>query len=340
VSARPLALKGATAYVWEENAFDVVSAAAIVLLAIVVRTHWRRWHLGHDVFQFAVVLAATSAIAALIAFEHGKFTHVSWWDYHAYLMAGFGGAVYAVFRRRGDERTLTEVLNGAFVDDPFVPIVSGYPEALRSLVRAVEVKDTYTHGHSQRTARMAVELGMSMGLAPDRLRIIARGAYLHDVGKIGIPDNILNKPEKLTPDEWRIIQTHPRLGYELASAAPSLKEALPVILHHHERIDGNGYPGGLTGSDIPLEARVVAVADVWDALTSDRAYRKGWSPDIALAHIRDGAGTHFDPQVVDALVRLVGGWGISDRDHEGAATVAWQAAETCHEVDDDSLVSV
>ena len=99
-----------------------------------------------------------------IAFEHGKFGHVSWWDYHGYLMAGFGGAVYAVFRRRGDERTLTEVLNGAFVDDPFEHIVSGYPEALRSLVRAVEVKDTYTHGHSQRTARMAVELGLSMGL--------------------------------------------------------------------------------------------------------------------------------------------------------------------------------
>ena len=127
---------------------------------------------------------------------------------------------------------------------------------------------------------MAVELGRSMGLAPDQLRVIARGAYLHDVGKIGIPDNILNKPEKLTPEEWKIIQTHPQLGFELASAAPSLKEALPVILHHHERIDGGGYPGGLSGTDIPLEARVVAVADVWDALTSDRAYRKGWSPDM------------------------------------------------------------
>jgi HD-GYP domain-containing protein (c-di-GMP phosphodiesterase class II) len=187
---------------------------------------------------------------------------------------------------------------------------------------------------------MAVELGMSMALGPDQLRVIARGAYLHDVGKIGIPDEILNKPDKLTPEEWKIIQTHPQLGYELASAAPSLKEALPVILHHHERIDGGGYPGGLAGSDIPLEARVVAVADVWDALTSDRAYRKGWSPEMALAHIRDGAGTHFDPQVVDALVRLVGGWGIDDGHKSGAATVAWEAAETCHEIDDDHLVSV
>jgi HD-GYP domain-containing protein (c-di-GMP phosphodiesterase class II) len=338
VSVRPTSLSGVAAYTWEENAFDIVAILTVALLAFVVRTHWTRWHLGHDVFQFAVVLAATASIAAIVAFEHGQFAHVSWWDYHGYLMAGFGGAVYAVFRRRGDERSLTELLNSAFVDDPFEHIVSGYPEALRSLVRAVEVKDTYTHGHSQRTARMAVELGMSMGLAPDHLRVIARGAYLHDVGKIGIPDNILNKPDKLTPEEWKVIQTHPQLGFELASAAPSLKEALPVILHHHERIDGGGYPGGLSGAEIPLEARVVAVADVWDALTSDRAYRKGWSPDMALAHIRDGAGTHFDPLVVDALVRLVAGWGVTDS-KAGTANVAWQAAETCHELDDDRLVS-
>jgi HD-GYP domain-containing protein (c-di-GMP phosphodiesterase class II) len=340
VSIRPLALSGAVAYAWEEPTFDVTTTLAIVLLAWVVRTHWRRWHLGHDVFQFAVVLAATASIAALIAFEHGKFGRVSWWDYHGYLLAGFGGAVYAVFHRRGDERSLADVLNGAFVDDPFAHIVSGYPDALRSLVRAVEIKDTYTHGHSQRTARMAVELGMSMGLGPDQLRVIARGAYLHDVGKIAIPDEILNKPDKLSPDEWKVIQTHPQLGYELAAAAPSLKEALPVILHHHERIDGNGYPGGLQGAEIPLEARVVAVADVWDALTSDRAYRKGWSPQAALAHIEDGAATHFDPQVVDALVRLVGGWGIGQGRREGAADVAWEAAETCHEIDEGRLITV
>jgi HD-GYP domain-containing protein (c-di-GMP phosphodiesterase class II) len=335
----PLALSGGREYVWEENLLDVLSAVAVLLLVLSVRTHWRRWQLGQDIFQFAVVLASSSAIAALIAFEHGRFRHVSWWDYHVYLLAGFGGAVYAVFRRRSDERSLTELLNGAFVDDPFEHIVSGYPEALRSLVRAVEVKDTYTHGHSQRTARLAVELGLSMGLAPDQLRVIARGAYLHDVGKIGIPDSILNKPDKLTPDEWAVIQTHPQLGYELAAAAPSLHEALPVILHHHERIDGNGYPTGLRGTEIPLEARVVAVADVWDALTSDRAYRPGWSAEMALAHIRDGAGTHFDPQVVDALVRLVGGWGVDGHGRQGAAQVAWEAAETCHELDGERLVS-
>jgi len=285
-----------------------------------------------------VVLAAAASIAALVAFEHGSFGHLSWWDYHAYLLAGFGGAVYAVFRRRHEERTLTDILRGAFVDDPFDHIVSGYPDALRSLVRAVEIKDAYTHGHSERTARLAVELGLAMGLPCDQLRVIARGAYLHDVGKIAIPDAILNKPGALSHEERLVIQTHPRLGYELASAAPSLQEALPVILHHHERVDGAGYPSSLVGTAIPLEARVVAVADVWDALTSERAYRPGWAPSEALAHIRAGAGSHFDVRVVHALARVVSRSGVSDGDLDGAVEVAWEAAETCHEVDDHSLV--
>jgi HD-GYP domain-containing protein (c-di-GMP phosphodiesterase class II) len=333
VSINPLALGGGRPYSWEENMFDVVATLAVGLLLVVIRRHWMRWHLGYDVVQFAIVLAAASAIAALFAFEHGKFGQVSWWDYHGFLIAGFGGAVYAVFRGRSNERTLTDILGAAFVDDPFHQIVSGYPEELRSLVRAVEVKDAYTHGHSQRTARLSVELGLSMGLSSDRLRVIARGAYLHDVGKIGIPDAILNKPGKLTTDEWAVIHSHPQLGYDLAATAPSLKEALPVILHHHERVDGGGYPKGLVGDNIPLEARVVAVADVWDALTSDRAYRRGWAPEMALSHILAGSGTHFDPIVVLAFTRLVGGWGVRSGQPGGAATIAWQAAETCHEVD-------
>ena len=340
VTLRPLSFGGGRRYVWEEPALDVVSVMTVLLLVLVIRTHWHRWRLGYDVVQFAIVLAAAAAIAAVVAFEYGKFGHISWWDYHAYLFAGFGGAVYAVFRRRNDERTLTEVLDAAFVDDPFDHIVSGYPEALRSLVRAVEIKDAYTHGHSERTARMAVELGLLMGLSPDRLRVLARGAYLHDVGKIGIPDGILNKPGALTDEERDVIQTHPRLGYELASSAPSLREALPVILHHHERFDGGGYPGGLAGEAIPLEARVVAVADVWDALTSDRAYRRGWAPEAALAHIRAGAGTHFDARVVDTFTTLVARWGIRDRVLDGTARVAWEAAETCHEIDEGRMISV
>ncbi len=323
---------GAAGLAWEENVFDFVSVATVVMLLASIWTHWRRWQLGRDIVQFAIVLAAAMSIAAVTAFQHGRFGQLSWWDYHGFLLAGFGAAVYAIFQRGVSQRAITDVLRQAFHDDPFDHIERGYPEALRSLVRAVEIKDAYTHGHSERTARLAVEIGIRMRLSSDRLRAIARGGFLHDLGKIGIPDHILNKPGRLTPEERAVIETHPALGYQMASAAPSLNEALSVILHHHERVDGKGYPKGLKGSEIPLEARVVAVADVWDALTSDRAYRKGWGPQEALAHIEAGAGSHFDPLAVDALVQLATEWGVR-RAPEGLAEEAWEAVQTCHEID-------
>ncbi len=331
-------LRGVTGVRWEENVFDVVSVATVALLLTSIWTHWRRWQLGRDIVQFAIVLAAAMSIAAVTAFQHGRFGQLSWWDYHGFLLAGFGAAVYAVFQRGAGQRAITDVLSVAFDDDPFDHIERGYPEALRSLVRAVEIKDAYTHGHSERTARLAVEIGLRMRLSPEQLRAIARGAFLHDLGKIGIPDQILNKPGRLTPEERAVIETHPELGYEMASAAPSLNEALSVILHHHERVDGQGYPHGLKGSQIPLEARVVAVADVWDALTSDRSYRPGWRPEEALAHIEAAAGSHFDTAAVDALILLATEWGVA-RASDGQADEAWEAVQTCHEVDGSTALT-
>jgi HD-GYP domain-containing protein (c-di-GMP phosphodiesterase class II) len=333
VVADPLLFGGAEPFAHENTVLAAVSTLIVILLVSVIWTHGHRWQLGRDTVQLAIVLSAAMSIAAVFSFEHGRFAQVSWWDYHAYLLAGFGAAVYAVLLRRHEQQTVTDLLATTFDDDPFAHIVQGYPEALCTLVRAVEVKDAYTHGHSQRTAQLAVELGLQMGLPPDRLRVISRGAFLHDIGKIAIPDDILNKPGRLTPDERLVVETHPQLGYELASAAPSLREVLLVILHHHERMDGQGYPGRLVGRDIPLEARVVAVADVWDALTSDRPYRSGWEQPIALAHIVDGRTSHFDPLVVDALVQWAAARGITPEQGAGHADEAWRAGETCHEVD-------
>jgi len=317
-----------------ENTIDAgISTAVVVLMVLVVWRHSRRWQLGRDVVQLAIVLAAGTSIAAVVAFEHGRFARLSWWDYHAYLLAGFGSTVYAVVVRGRRQQAISSVLDTTFVDDPFDHIVHGYPEALSTLVKALEVKDVYTHGHSLRTAELAIELGLVLQLPPDRLRVIARGAYLHDLGKIAIPDHILNKPTALTAEERAVIESHPQLGYELASSAPSLREVLPVILHHHERMDGAGYPGGLAGSAVPLEARVVAVADVWDALTSDRAYRPRWSSARALAHIQAGAGTHFDPVVVRALAQYAADRGVLVDRSVGDADTAWEAAQTCHEID-------
>jgi HD-GYP domain-containing protein (c-di-GMP phosphodiesterase class II) len=134
---------------------------------------------------------------------------------------------------------------------------------------------------------------------------LEQGAFLHDVGKIGISDTILLKPGPLTEDEWVEMRRHPVLGYQLLSAVPFLKEASVLVLNHHERFDGSGYPAGLTGEAIPLPARIFAVVDAYDALTSDRPYREARPQEEAVAELRRGAGTYFDPRVVEAFVEML-----------------------------------
>ena len=329
--ADPTSLHGARPIPNENRLMWIVAAIDGGLLAIAALVHWRRWRLGRDPVQYALVLAASMGAAALLSLRVGQVWRLSWWDYHGFLLAGFAGAVYAVWIRYRRTRAVDRVLASTFETDPMVHIVEGYPDQLRELVRAVEKKDAYTHGHSQRTALVAVQLGLRLGVDEDTLRAIARGAYLHDVGKIGVPDHILNKPGALTPDERTVIETHPQLGHDLVAPAAVLRESLAAILHHHERVDGTGYPHRLSGSRIPFIARVVAVADVWDALTSDRSYRAGWPPAEALAHLRAGAGTHFDTVVVEAFLSLAADWGYNSGTG-GDAEEAWRAGETCHEV--------
>jgi HD-GYP domain-containing protein (c-di-GMP phosphodiesterase class II) len=170
-----------------------------------------------------------------------------------------------------------------------------------------------------------------MRLQPEELRILAQGAYLHDVGKIAIPDEILNKPGRLTPEERETIETHAEIGAQLVQEDIELKPCVAIARHHHERFDGTGYPRGIAGRSIPLLARVTAVADVWDALTSDRAYRAGWDPSDALAHIVAGRGSHFDPAVVDALIELAADWGYRIAETPGDDTEAVAVLQSCHE---------
>jgi HD-GYP domain-containing protein (c-di-GMP phosphodiesterase class II) len=331
VVADPYRWRGTQALPYEDNIkWGVTVAVSMVLVAVGV-VHGRRWRLGKDAVQYALMFAAGLSAAALLSLRFGELWRLSWWDYHAFLLAAYAGAVYAVAVRYGRTRDVNRVLAATFDQDPMVHIVEGYPDALKTLVKAVEVKDRYTHGHSERTARTAVQLGVRIGLNADTLRALARGAYLHDIGKIAIPDEILNKPAGLTPDERVVVETHPEVGYELVAPVRSLHEALPVVLHHHERWDGTGYPHRLHGVDIPLIARVAAVADVWDALTSDRSYRAGLAPQDALAHIKAGRGSHFEPRLVDGMLALAADWGYH-ASPAGDPELAREAAETCHEV--------
>lgn len=308
----------------------LVIGAAVALVALGA-VHWQRWRLGLDSMQLALVVACLLSAGALLSLQLGRLWHLAWWDYHAFLLAGFAAAISAVLTGYRRSRTLHDVLDGVFASDPMAHISRGYSETLRALIGAVEARDAYTHGHSARVAELSVQVGLRLGLRPAALRTLAEGAYLHDVGKVGIPDHVLNKPGALSDEERAWIQQHPIVGSDIVGRAPSLRDALAVIRQHHERYDGQGYPDGLAGEEISLYARIVAVADVWDALTSDRAYRAAWPPDRALGHLEAGRGTHFDPRCLDAFLALMAERGHRPGNGDGDAAVADAAAEACHQ---------
>lgn len=180
-----------------------------------------------------------------------------------------------------------------------------YDATLEGWVRALDLRDHETEGHSQRVTEMTVRLAQEMGVYGTDLLHIRRGALLHDIGKIGISDSILNKPGPLTDEERAVMCKHPEYAYNMLAPIAYLRPALDIPYCHHERWDGTGYPRQLKGDQIPLGARIFAVIDVWDALRSDRPYRKAWSEEKVQAHLRKGSNTHFDPQVVDAFLRLL-----------------------------------
>jgi putative nucleotidyltransferase with HDIG domain len=184
-------------------------------------------------------------------------------------------------------------------------LVLAYNATLEGWSRALELRDHETQGHSQRVTRLAVYLGRAMGLGEADLVHLRRGALLHDIGKMGVPDNILTKPGPLTDDEWKIMRQHPVYAYELFSQIEFLRPALDIPYGHHERWDGSGYPRGLSGEAIPLAARIFAVVDVWDALSSDRPYRPAWPEEEATAYICAGSGKHFDPCIVEAFLEVL-----------------------------------
>jgi putative nucleotidyltransferase with HDIG domain len=174
----------------------------------------------------------------------------------------------------------------------------------KALAAAIDAKDPYTRGHSQRVAQISLEIAKEMGLAPSEQQKVNVAALLHDVGKIGIEDQVLKKPTKLTEKEYGIIQQHPRWGAMIMGHIGQLKEIIPGIQHHHERLDGTGYPQGLQGSQIPVLARIIAVADTFDAMTSERLYQKAMETQYVVDKLLEWKGTRYDPDVVDAMVRV------------------------------------
>ena len=179
-----------------------------------------------------------------------------------------------------------------------------YDRTLTALMSALDARDQETEGHSVRVSRLACLLAEEIGLSGAPLKALERGSLLHDIGKIGISDSILHKPGKLTEDEWRVMRIHPDIGARIVEGIPFLQETLPVIRYHHERWDGSGYPVGLKEKDIPIQARIFAVADVFDALTSSRSYRTKSSAEDAVQYLREQSGIQFDAEIVEALANI------------------------------------
>lgn len=251
--------------------------------------------LSHEGFAayFAVPLISKGQIQGVLEIFHRTPLQPDqeWVDF---LVTLAGQAAIAI-----DNAGLLTSLQRANVD-----LTMAYDVTLEGWSRALDLRDRETEGHTQRVTELTLRLAEAMGVPEPELEHIRRGALLHDIGKMGIPDSILLKPGPLTDDEWAIMKRHPMTAVQLLEPITYLRSALIIPRHHHEKWNGTGYPDGLRGEQIPLAARIFAVADVYDALTSDRPYRAAWPPERARAFIREQSGIHFDPAVVEKFLQL------------------------------------
>ena len=227
--------------------------------------------------------------------ERGDVTHARELGADDYIFKPFEPEeLLAAVQARLERRRVTELFDTR----------QAHLQTIVLLGNVIEARDSHTRGHVERVRTYALELGRALNWHPDELVILEYGALLHDVGKVSIPETVLNKPSGLTPEEAAIIHSHTTAGAKIIEGITHLREALPYILYHHEKWDGTGYPNGLKGEAIPKEGRLLALADVYDALTSDRPYHKGMTFEDALNLIHREAGTHFDPQMAEVFVRI------------------------------------
>lgn len=282
---------------------------AIILITLLLNfitmfRYYQTYRFSRFPLQLAIVYIAGWFMLSQIIMVTGETWRLSWWIYHYLLLASMIVMLIGLVKQYATKGTVISAMRALFTNDPFERITNSISPSVRDLVIATEKKDTYTVGHTFRVTMYALQLAEELQLKPEQLRVIAQGALVHDVGKINIPDDILNKPGKLSNEEREIIEQHPVSGYDMCRDLGFMKEELNIIRSHHEKWDGSGYPDRLMGEEIDLLARIVAVADVYDALTSDRSYRKAWSHSEAMNLLKEEKEKHFDPTCVDAWMSL------------------------------------
>jgi HD-GYP domain-containing protein (c-di-GMP phosphodiesterase class II) len=282
-----------------------VGLPALALYAFAAYRYFEAYQFARLPSQAAMVLALVLLAEVPPLLLWGHLWHLSWWLYHllygmAFVVLFTGWAVEV--RRAG---SLKVIADGLSMRDALAQLDRGSDANVLELVDAIEAKDVATLGHVRRVSAYALAIGKEMGLAPNDLRSLVLAAEMHDVGKIGVPDAILAKPGPLTADEFAEMQKHTARGWDIAQRVTALRGLAPVIRAHHERFNGNGYPDGLEGECIPLLARVIAVADAYDAMTSPRPYRPAMTHAQAIAELTRVRGSELDPRCVDAFLGVM-----------------------------------
>jgi putative nucleotidyltransferase with HDIG domain len=292
----------------EQNPFDLVLTDIVMQdgngIALLERIHAEQSHL-----PVVMVSAIHDISVAIDSMRRGAYDYLLKPFEREHLVATVQRALdhrHALQENHNYQQNLeqvvtarTEMLRQAMED-----LEHSYDVTLEALGDALDLKDSETEGHSKRVTAYTIALARAMGISPVEIKIIARGAFLHDIGKMAIPDEILRKPGKLTPDEEEVMRDHCTRGYHILRKIPFLSEAAAIVYTHQEHYDGNGYPSKLRGNEIPIGARIFAVADAMDAITSDRPYRRARSFDAAREEILRCSGTQFDPSVVEVFLKI------------------------------------
>lgn len=298
---------------------SVLAATTVTLLGLAARRYYRSWRLTELPGQLAMVCALVFLAEAQLSMYYGQLWHLSWWLYHGLLLAAFCTLIAGWAIEATRAKSLIVFSRAVELRDTLDALDSTTAEQLEALEAAVEAKDSYTRHHMGRVAEYAEAIARRIGLSEAQVEVTVTAGRIHDVGKITVPDAVLLKPGKLTEREYETMKHHAARGAHIADSSDVLKHVAKVVRAHHERYSGGGYPDGLKGDEIPLEARIVAVADTFDALTSTRVYRplKPWTD--AVAELQRVAGTQLDPQCVAAFVAWLTETGQLERGAEQAA---------------------
>jgi HD-GYP domain-containing protein (c-di-GMP phosphodiesterase class II) len=256
---------------------------------------WMPVNFGATAVQGAALALAYQALGLFGVFVFTVPLCVAWFSFRLYM------AKSSEVRQRNEELTSVNELLRQTNDR----LEQSHISVIGALIGALEAKESHLSGHAATTMHYSVEVGRKLGLGAEEIAAIKLGALFHDVGKIGVPESLLSKPDELTEEEWVEMRAHPAIGASLLGNVPMLDRIRPVVIAHHENFDGTGYPRGLKGGEIPLAAQIISVADAYDAMTSERPYRVPKRPKAALRELRANAGTQFNPVVVEAFIAIV-----------------------------------